>query len=332
MTARGETRLVCLDRRNGRERWTASSRSLPPDAGVAAQPRLQRLARRRRRQRLRHGPRRQGHAVRGRYVLAFDAATRQEQVVCYLASANTGWLDFGDFSGMFGQRVSHLAYCGGRLYAMTNLGALAAVDAYGGTIVWLNIYPRDVPKPNRMMGFHPAWNQRAPLARSGGGRRQRRGLRKPWTYNPVIVTRRQSLRPPRRRAARARLRRRHRRRADRASPSRQFDDADTLLGVVGERLVLASDKSVFCINWPAFDAARRAEQPVLACDSFAKAQYPDDAIRGRGFVTGESVIVPTAWALHRVALKDGRVEAATPTAPSGPRTKARATCWSCRTS
>ena len=40
-----------------------------------------------------------------------------------------------------GESVSHLAYANGRVYVQTNLGALAALDAYTGAVAWLDIYP-----------------------------------------------------------------------------------------------------------------------------------------------------------------------------------------------
>lgn len=305
--ARGETRLVCLDRRSGRQRWVASSRTLPPDAvagknldfsgsPLVAGDTVYVMAR---------GGK--GMQFEDAYVLALDAGNGNLKWICYLASANTGLLEFGDFSGMFTQRVSHLAYWGGRLYAMTNLGALSAIDAYDGTIVWLNLYPRDVPEPNRLMGVAP-WNQRRP------GRPGSTGIGKPWTSNPVIVTAGKVFAMPSDGL--------HVLIYDAATgietariPLAQFEDAQTLLGVVREKLILASNRTVFCINWPTYDEARGVNgNLVWRSLSFSKAQFPDDAIRGRGFVTEEAVIVPTAWALHRISLKTGRHEASYPAA------------------
>jgi outer membrane protein assembly factor BamB len=307
---RGDTRLVCLDRRTGRERWVASSRSLPPDSGLARNLDFS------------GSPVVVGDTVyvMGRggkgmqfedsYVLAFDATSGKSKWLCYLASANTGWWDFGDFSGLFGQRVAHLAYWGGRLYAITNLGALAAVDAHDGTIVWLNLYPRDVPEPNRMMGFHPAWQRRARLGRAGTGSGGAGNL-KPWTYNPVMVTAGKVFVLPSDAlhvlvydastgVEQTRI------------PLSQFDDADTLVGVTWDKLVVSAAKSVFCINWPTYDEARGAEGNLAWRTSFSRAQFPDDAIRGRSFLTHDAVVVPTAWALHRIALGSGKREASYP--------------------
>ncbi len=41
------------------------------------------------------------------------------------------------------ENAAHLAYADGRVYRMTNLSIkTVALDAYSGTIAWLNIYPR----------------------------------------------------------------------------------------------------------------------------------------------------------------------------------------------
>ena len=75
------------------------------------------------------------------------------------------------------ENATHLAYGDGRVYVMSNLGALAALDAYNGTILWLNIYPRSVSQAmDPQMGFN---NWALQQVNQGGT--------KPWSFNPVIV-------------------------------------------------------------------------------------------------------------------------------------------------
>ena len=71
-----------------------------------------------------------------------------------------------------GDSTSHLAYANGRVYVLTNLGALAALDAYSGTIAWLNIYPLDLPQiANFRGGFpNPMWRSRRAAGRTGSSR------------------------------------------------------------------------------------------------------------------------------------------------------------------
>src|SRR6185503_16690224 len=74
---------------------------------------------------------------------------------------------------LMGESLSHLAYSSGRVFVLTNLGACAALDAYSGTISWLNIYPRDA------MNMNPeGWR---------GVRQQMPSGIQGWEYNPVIV-------------------------------------------------------------------------------------------------------------------------------------------------
>ena len=44
------------------------------------------------------------------------------------------WNGRGDMQPQ-GENASHLAYANGRVYVQTNLGALAALDAYTGAVV-----------------------------------------------------------------------------------------------------------------------------------------------------------------------------------------------------
>ena len=80
---------------------------------------------------------------------------------------------FADDSILYSDSVSHIAYASGRLFVVTNLGAVASLDAYTGTIDWLDIYHRTDNSP-LPMGF----NQ--PILRPGSAT-------VPWTYNPAVV-------------------------------------------------------------------------------------------------------------------------------------------------
>jgi outer membrane protein assembly factor BamB len=295
-----ETRLVCLDRRTGKQRWVVQTRGLPDSAAnlrnlemfgsplvVADTVYVQ----------ARGG---KGMQFEDSYVMAFELASGKFRWACYIASANTQAQFWdADLGGILGQNVSHLAYSSGRLYALTNLGALAAIDAYGGTIVWLNIYPRDVVEPNRMMGFGN-WN-RTRIAQTSG-------TTKPWTYNPVVASQGKVFVLPSDglhvhiydagsgiETKRIRL--------------SQFDNAETMLGVVEDKLVVASDKQVFCIDWPNFDAVKKDRNDNLHWSnrSLVRSGTSEDSIRGRGFLTADSVIVPLAWQLVRLSLGSGSI-------------------------
>ncbi len=292
-----DTKLVCLDRRTGKLKWSMLPKQLPESAAnlrnvdllgspLAVGDTVYVQAR---------GGK--GMQFEDAYVLAFESAGGKFKWACYIASANTNSQMWdGDVNSILGQNVSHLAYASGRLYALTNLGALGAVDAYDGTIIWLNIYPRDVIDPGRNMGM-AAWN-RARIAQSSGND-------KPWTYNPVIVSQGKVFTLP----------------ADglnvhvydagsgielKRIKLSQFDNARTMLGVVDDKLIVNNDRQVFCIDWPHYDPGRkRNENLVWMSNAFQRSGAPDDSIRGRGLVTSDSVIIPTAWQLYRLSMRSG---------------------------
>src|SRR2546421_5494406 len=79
--------------------------------------------------------------------------------------------------------VSHPAFASGRVFINTNLGAVAAIDAYSGATAWLTIYPRDdsnaIMRQRGLMGGGWGWGG-VPMAASTD-------QSKPWEFNSVIV-------------------------------------------------------------------------------------------------------------------------------------------------
>ena len=157
--------------------------------------------------------------------------------------------------------TSHLAYANGRVYVLTNLGALAALDAYSGTIVWLDIYPQDQPRQQHR-------NMMRRGIDDGRRHRRRRPRLKPWQYNPVIVKEGTCSCCPTR-ASTSRLRRQHRRggQADHAGQARPAgtvkgggaaDQPNMLLGVTGEQMVLGRQRPGAL---PRLAEVRRGEVP-----------------------------------------------------------------------
>ncbi len=289
----GETKMVCLDRATGIERWAVTPRQF-------ADQNLKQLE-------LSGSPVVVGDNVyinaRGgkpmqfeeSYVLCLGAGDGKLRWACYLASGNAA----GNMMGFTStpNNASHIAYDGGRLYVSTELGAVASVDAFTGQIVWLNLYPR--PQQNF-------------AAMQAGMQQPNMTIRKPWSQNPVIVKDGKVFAMP--------------------SDSRHaliyeagtgkeikrilmdtFDGARTLLGVNGNQLIVNSDVRVFCINWEAFAPEKAPEDelhwkvgPLVGTD--AGADRNSDTIRGRGFVTADSVFITTQWRLHRISLKGGKTE------------------------
>jgi outer membrane protein assembly factor BamB len=300
-----DTRLVCLDRRTGRERWTVRPRQLPESAGNARDldfsgsplvvgDNVYVLGR---------GGK--GMQFEDCYVLCLAREDGKLKWASYLASANVAGQAF-DFDATMsgGQSVSHLAYSSGRLFCNTNLGAVAAVGAYDGTIAWLNVYPReDAPA--------------GPIAMRRMGYRQRQ-TEKPWAFNPVIVSDGKVFVLPND-AKHAHVYDAGNGAEIKRVALSSFEGASALLGVSGDRLVVASESKIFCVNWPKYDPAAEPVKNLFwrtnelrrgggagAPGAAGAASALDEGIRGRAFVAADSVFVPTGWQLLRLSLSSGK--------------------------
>ena len=294
----GETRLVCLDRATGRENWVVAPSALQLQRENEGVRQLQFMG---------------SPLVLGDAVLVAGRSARQQQqfedcwVVCLdLASGRYRWSSYiasssaaGALWGLqgavagFSDNATHLAYGDGRIYVVTNLGALAALDAYSGTILWLNIYPRNLPQgmdPN--MGFNQ-W----------GMQQVQQSMRRPWTFNPVIVQQGKLFALP----ADGKFLMVY----DAASGVEvkrirlsHLAECDTVLGVHGDQLVVTGTDRIVCLNWPKYDAEKFNDDML-----HWRVGYPGGMafpIRGRGFVTATSVFIPAADRLYRYDMKTGR--------------------------
>ena len=313
-----DSRLVCLDRRTGRERWVCTPQHLPAEPAALRE--------------LDFGGSPlvvgndvyliasggQGMQFEDCYVVCLDLRSGDYKWSSYLASANNSAQMWEmDIATATGQNVSHIAYSGGRLYVATNVGVIAAIDAYSGSVIWLNMYPRNDDQPNQLMGANVWARARQNPPEQG---------QKPWTYNPVIVRDGKVFVIPSDgnflhvydAGTGAELRRvdlSMRASTDGSSP---LETIDTLVGIGGDHgewAVLASDRSVFCIDWKNYDPAKGTNNLRWAM-TFAhgdgKDKYPDDSIRGRPFMTADSVFVPLAWQLVRLSLRNGATQSAFP--------------------
>lgn len=325
---RRETRLVCLDRRTGVERWTARPAQLAettPPAVAAAMRELD----------FSGSPLVVGDSVyvmgRGSkgmqfedcYVFCLDLATGKSKWVTYVASANIAGLFFDEGMGMSQQSISHLAYASGRVFCLTNLGAVAAINAYDGTIAWLNVYPREEQDINaRFMGM-----------------RSTPAPRKPWSFNPVIVADQHVFALPgdgkNLHVYHAGSGKEIRSFGTQLRPETRFGEAQplvreqisTIVGVVPASgdLVIASDRTVLRVDWQTFEPLsdkgigikwkKVFEPPTFAGGrdpQITRDGSPAPTIRGRPLLTTESVFVPTAWQLQTIALRNGSSSQAYP--------------------
>lgn len=289
------TRLVCLDRATGREKWSTKPNKISEENLRALD--------------FSGSPLVVGDNVyvigRGGknptsedcYILCFDVNSGNYKWSCFIASSNSG---YNQFTGQYGSNdsLSHLAYSSGRIYILTNLGAAAAIDAYSGTISWLNIYPRDVEQMNPNMNRFGQMGMRANNNTNA------------WEYNPVIVQDGRVFILPTdskyilvydagsgaevKRIETADLREAAIKDIAPGDPA----VPEALLGVDGHQMFLTGGTSVFCIDW------NDPKVKVLWHTGFP------NRVVGRGFVTSDSVFVCTEsgeitgkigqGALHRI--------------------------------
>ena len=242
------------------------------------------------------------------YVLCFDLESGKYRWNCYIASANTVNVPWaGGPAMLFPENTSHLAYADGRVYVLTNLGALAALDAYNGSIAWLDIYPtRNPAGMNPNQPFVNPWLMQQQMQQNPP---------KPWTFNPVIVAGGKVFALPGDSddlliydagtgAEVKRIPLKDLADCNDLRPSDPHDEPlkfDTLLAVDGEQIILAGDRhglgQIVSFDWQHYAADRSG---LL----WASVGFQD--IRGRCFVTRDSVFVPTAEHLVRVERATGK--------------------------
>ena len=176
-----DVKLVCLDRATGKENWVAQTRTLPDNALKALSfggsplvvgDNVYVAAR---------GAK--GNGYEDCYVVCFDLSSGGYRWSCYVASAANAQAVMNPNTGQPGvaDASTPLSYADGRLYVSTNLGAVAALDAYNGTIAWLDIYrePDEAVNPN-MMGMGMGFNGQAAAPQAPPS--------PPWAENACVVS------------------------------------------------------------------------------------------------------------------------------------------------
>ncbi len=306
----GEVKLVCLDRATGAEKWIAQPRTLPDEAQairtsefsgspLVIDQNVYVVAR---------GSK--GQQFEDCSVICYDLSSGKYKWHCYVASANSvanAMMMDGDGTAGPSEAIPQLAYSSGRLYVLTNLGALASIDAYGGKIVWLSIYQRDESTNRR--GMNPFFGGRMMNGMNMGASGS-----KPWMSNPVFVDSGKIFILPSdgkylqiydagtgvevKRLDPGHL-----------SPNRlkgeQAAEADSLIAVSGSRLLVTGPNSAMFLNWEKYNI-----------DTFNKRSDPSiiwpynlsESMRGRAFVANDRVFIPTLTRMFVIALKGGKAQ------------------------
>jgi len=293
-----DTRLVCVDRGTGKLQWMVKPAQLKQDTLRTLQ--------------LSGSPLVVGDNVivtatemkqagfEDYYVVCFALETGVVRWASNVASSSTfaGGFPFGGQVAASAPAESHLAFANGRVYVQTNRGAVAAVDAFSGAISWLNTYSRGAALANNAMAMQQTGQTSSA---------------KPWTFNPVIVSQGLVFTLPAEgknlliydAASGVKFKQID---LDDLGQKVKSDDIqppnyDTLVGVVGDTLVLAGIKSVVAVNWRAYDADHYSDEKMLMWE-----EAYDKEIRGRPFLTSTHMYLPLQERMYIVNLKNGFAE------------------------
>ncbi len=339
-----DTRLVCLDRATGRERYVIRPAQLTGDRVPATMKELDfsgspLLVDGRLYLTARGG---KGTPFEDCYVVCLDALTGEFKWATYVASASSASAAAMEIDeSASGQTLSHLSAANGRIFCLTNLGAVAAIDAYDGSIAWLSIYSRDV---SDTMNFS---NRRfAPLA-----------IEKSWSLNPIIVLDGKVFSLPvdgkeltvynvadgrvlNRLPLHLRIQRVERGKPYAASSNEAMD---CLIGVIGSQVYICGNRTIAAVDWtkpvPAdamssglidtsgkplvwyrtFDkgagakqsnpaGGNRSEVPPLFRGPQTMLAGEQPTIAGRPFLSDKSLYVPTRWDLQCISLRTAKVD------------------------
>jgi outer membrane protein assembly factor BamB len=301
--SKSTVRLVCLDRNSGRELWTRTTLDLP-EAGTT----------------LNHAeydstpliiPRefagRDESGVLDDSVLVTARTGRQNQFdECYLVcmslkSGQYRWSTYlGGATHDTGAQTepSQMTFSDGRVFVMTNLGAVAAIDPSDGRVIWLNSYPHDAGGPRQNILLANSRSNERPLGIAPT---------KAWAHNPVICCDGKVFVLPN--DARNLFV------CDASSgsgmnyfPLSYWGNADLLLGVQDDCVILNSQTKVFAVDWRKYLSGNN---PSDATRWTTDISFIDGATTcGRGFATTESIFVPTTNRL--VQITNGRARATYP--------------------
>src|SRR5438445_3051375 len=298
--AEGGTRLVCLERSSGKVRWIANPNDLPNNPGNARNlsfsgsplvvgDQVYVIAR---------GS--SGAGVEDCHLFCYDLPSGKYRWNCYVASSQVAGMAIGQPPLLSNDTLSHPAFASGRVFINTNLGAVAAIDAYSGATAWLTIYPRDegnaIMRQRGMMGGGWGWGGAMPMTPSGD-------QGKPWEFNPVIVQDGKVFVLPNDG--------RHVLIYDAGTGeeikriNREIELLDgssakltTLLAVMGEKLILGSQKKLFCINWAKYDAKNGLPAKLDVAAEHTLWVHSLAEVVGRPFVTATTLFASTPNALN----------------------------------
>jgi outer membrane protein assembly factor BamB/tetratricopeptide (TPR) repeat protein len=233
------------------------------------------------------------------YAVCLSLKTGQFKWSSYLGSATRSTNEDGSVNNS----PSQLALADGRVYVMTNLGTVAALDPADGRMIWFNGYERDgMLSPEQNFIRARQFNMNGQLSSFSAD--------SAWAHNPVIVSDGNVFILPRD-SKQLYIYDANTGVQKNCLPMNEFGDAKLLLGVRDGRVCLAGDKHVLLVNWKKY---QEGDQKIAT--EFSKDPGPDtdpalngqtSPVVGRGFVTETSIFIPTKFRLCQYAWQDLRL-------------------------
>ncbi|GIW77797.1 MAG: hypothetical protein KatS3mg104_2860 [Phycisphaerae bacterium] len=304
-----QSRVVCLDRANGRPIWSVTTRKLKlpaeqsriSDGVFCGMPLVH--------NNVVYVPVRSNRG--GQFEEVSLVALRVDDGSflwsTYIASAAVGNAVIDAETGMpLSGFVPMLSFSDGRVYVLTNLGAIACLDANDGTTLWLNVYPRvQVLTPRDARRRDRVINARSLV-------------RKPFAQDPPMIVDGKLFVAPSdsdeilicEAVSGAVIRR-----IPRNLESSRFEPVDMMLAVTDDHLILGNRSTLFSIPWKTFDPNKKLLAnggKYRTFDHPSGSGKSDPVIRGRPFVAADRIYVPIESKLYRMSIRQWRVEDAYP--------------------
>lgn len=300
-----QSRVVCLDRSSGRLLWSAttSKLKLPTEQSQISQgqfcgmPLVQNDTV--------YVPVRanRGGQFEEVYLVALRLVDGGFLWSTYIAStASTNAVIDAETGMPLSAFTPMLSLADDRVYVLTNVGAVACLDASDGKILWLNTYPRSqTVSPRNAAGAHRF------LAR-------RQSVRKPFTQDPPMIVNGKLFICPSDSdlifvcdAVSGQILKH----IPRHLESPRFEPADMMLAVIDDQLILGNRSTLFSIPWKTFDPTKKLLEnggKYRTFDHPSGSGKSDLVICGRPFVTADRIYVPIASNLYRMSIREWRVE------------------------
>lgn len=306
-----QTAVVCLDRATGRQLWTASLNAVasedealrtarPVGSVLVAGDSVFVMARNRR-----------PGAFEDSYLCCFALEDGSLRWTRHLASGNASraYFDYNLPPQTTGD--SHLAYADGNIFLSTDMGALASVNAADGTLSWLSVYPRLLPQAGQVQwaGMNAGAMPRVVPAYVGNPVIVDNGLiislpgdaQHLFVHDSLTGEFRGSVRMLREPAD--------------AAGGDQSEEFEVLVGILNGRIVVAGSRSVALLDLAKITGERSFADVLVRHQPFVRSENREDTIRGRPFLTDNSIYVPTAWKLYRLAADGSRALEMYPPSP-----------------